>query len=108
AREFQQFKAEETPLPTAQREFRRTERMLVRFRPFGQTAGDMVIAARLLNKQGQKMSDLPVAPPATEPDARQVDLPLSSLPAGEYLLELSATSGGQEPATELVPFRVTG
>ncbi len=108
AREFQQFKAEEAPLPTAQREFRRTERLLVRFQPFGQAAGDLVVGARLLNKQGQKMSDLPVAPPATEPDARQVDLPLSSLPAGEYLLELSATSGGQEPATELVPFRVTG
>jgi VWFA-related protein len=108
AREYQALKAEAAPLPTALREFRRTDRMLVRFNASGKPTGPLALTARLLNKQGQKMSDLPVAPPPTEPEGRQVDLPLSSLPAGEYLLEVSATAEGENPATELVAFRVTG
>ena len=50
------------------------------------------------------MTDLPVTAPAAPADPSQVDLPLSSLAAGEYLLELSAASDGQPPATELVAF----
>ena len=108
AREYQALKAEVAPAPTALREFRRTDRMLVRFSAFGKPTGPLALTARLLNKQGQKMSDLPVAPPPAEPEGRQVDLPLSSLPAGEYLLEVSAKAEGEDPATELVAFRVTG
>jgi VWFA-related protein len=107
-REYQAFRADAAPLPTALREFRRTDRMLVRFNAFGKPAGPLALTARLLNKQGQKMSDLPVAPPPAEPEGSQVDLPLSSLPAGEYLLEVSAAAEGESPATELVAFRVTG
>lgn len=107
-REYQALKADAAPLPTALREFRRTDRMLVRFNAFGKPTGALALTARLLNKLGQKMSDLPVTPPAAEPDGRQVDLPLSSLPVGEYLLEVSASAEGEQPATELVAFRVTG
>jgi VWFA-related protein len=106
-REFQQLKADPAPTPTALREFRRTDRLVVRFNAFGQPGGPLTLSARLLNKQGQKMSDLPVAPPASEPQG-QVDLPLSSLAVGEYLLEVSATPEGQAPSTELVAFRVVG
>jgi hypothetical protein len=67
-----------------------------------------VLTARLLNRQGQKMSDLPVAAPAADASSHQVDLPLSSLAMGEYLLEVSASAEGQNAATELVAFRVTG
>jgi VWFA-related protein len=107
-RELQQLKTEPEPLPTALREFRRTDRLLVRFNAFGKPTGPLELTARLLNKQGQKMTDLPVAPPPSAPEGQQVDLPLSSLPAGEYLLEVSATEAGQDGATELVAFRVTG
>jgi hypothetical protein len=107
AREYQQLKAEAAPLPTALREFRRTDRLVVRFNAFGKPAGPLTLAAKLLNKQGQKMTDLPVAPPAAEPQG-QVDLPLSSLAVGEYLLEVSAATDGQAPSTELVAFRVVG
>ena len=54
------------------------------------------------------MIDLPADAIAGAPDDRQVDLPLSSLPVGEYLLELSATQGDAPAVTELVAFRVTG
>ncbi len=106
AREYQQLKAEPAPIPTALREFRRTDRLLVRFNAFGKPDGQLTLSARLLNTQGQKMSDLPVTPQA-EPEG-QVDLPLSSLAAGEYLLEVSAATEGHKPSTELVAFRVVG
>ncbi|HVG86833.1 MAG TPA: VWA domain-containing protein [Vicinamibacterales bacterium] len=108
AREFQQLKADPAPIPTALREFRRTDRLVVRVNAFGKSEGAPTLTAKLLNKQGQKMTDLPVTAPAAPADPSQVDLPLSSLAAGEYLLELSAASDGQPPATELVAFRVTG
>jgi hypothetical protein len=66
------------------------------------------ITSRLLNKQGQKMVDLPVAAAAAAGDPYTVDLPLSSLAPGEYLLEISAAVQGQKPKTELVAFRVEG
>jgi VWFA-related protein len=106
-REFQQLAADPSPTPTAQREFRRTERLLVRFDAFGRRAGALTLGARLLNKQGQKMVDLPVNAASADGQPHAVDLPLSSLAMGEYLLELSAGSEGSDPATELVAFRVT-
>jgi VWFA-related protein len=106
AREYQQLKTDPAPIPTALREFRRTDRMVVRFNSFGKPEGPLTLSARLLNKQGQKMTDLPITPPS-EPEG-QVDLPLSSLPVGEYLLEISAGTGGQQPSSELVAFRVIG
>jgi VWFA-related protein len=107
AREFQQLKADAAPTPTALREFRRTDRLLVRINSFGRSGAAPALTARLLNKQGQRMVDLPVAAPASAADPTQVELPLSNLAAGEYLLELSAAADGQAPATELVAFRVT-
>ena len=91
---------------TALREFRRTDRMVVRFNAIGKPEGPLTVSARLLNKQGQKMTDLPVPSPS-EPEG-QVDLPLSSLPVGEFLLEISAAARGQQPSSELVAFRVIG
>ena len=107
AREFQQLKADADPTPTALREFRRTDRLLIRFHTFGKPTGELRVSAKLLNKQGQKMSDVPVTVPDDPAAASQVELPLSSIAAGEYLLEVSAGSEGQPPATELVAFRLT-
>lgn len=106
--EFQQLRKNPAPVPTALREFRRTDRLVVRFDAFGKPTGPLVLGARLLNRQGQKMVDLPVATPPVDKNSHQVDLPLSSLAAGEYLLEVSAGADGQDAATELVAFRVTG
>ena len=50
---------------------------------------------------------MPVAAPPAGADSTQIDLPLSNMAAGEYLLEVSAAADGQPPATELVAFRVT-
>ncbi|MBM3781475.1 MAG: VWA domain-containing protein [Acidobacteria bacterium] len=108
AREYQQLKATPAATPAATREFRRTDRMLVRVEPVAGAGVTASVTARLLNKQGQKMLDLPADAAPSAPTDRQVELPLSSLPVGDYLLELSATAADAPAVTELVAFRVTG
>ena len=106
-REYQQLIADPDPVPVALREFRRADRLLIRVAASGAGADKAAGAARLLNRQGTKMVDLPVpAPQAGQPYV--VDLPLSSLPVGEFVLEFSATVEGQPPVTELIAFRITG
>jgi VWFA-related protein len=105
-RDYQQITADPDAQPVALREFRRADRLLIRINAFGAGADNAAGTARLLNRQGTKMSDLTVAAP-TSGQPYLVDLPLSSLPVGEYVIEFSATVEGQQPATELVAFRVT-
>ncbi len=107
AREFQQLAADPSATPSASREFRRTQRLLVRVDTFGRPAGPIEVKARLLNKQGKAMVDLPVQASKGDGEPNVVDLPLASLAAGEYLLELSAAADGQAAATELIAFRLT-
>jgi hypothetical protein len=58
----------------------------------------------LLNRAGNKMSDVQIAP-STAGATHQIDMGLASIPAGEYLVEITAKSGNGE-AKELVPFRL--
>jgi hypothetical protein len=92
-------------VPTASREFSRTERLLVRVPAYGPGVKPPTVAAKLLNRTGQAMADLPVA----APDARstsQIEVPLAGLAPGEYLIEITATGDGGG-AKELLGFRVT-
>jgi len=105
AREFQQLKADAKAVPTAAREFIRTERLLIRVPAYGPAATTPKLTARLLNRAGQAMTDLPVtADPSGAPF--EIDVPLASLSAGEYLVEI--TMAGESGARELIGFRVTG
>jgi hypothetical protein len=58
----------------------------------------------LLNRAGNKMSDVQLAPGAAG-STHQIDLGLASFPTGEYLVEITARSANGE-AKELVPFRL--
>jgi len=92
-------------VPTAAREFIRTERLLIRVPAYGPAATTPKLTARLLNRAGQAMTDLPVtADPSGAPF--EIDVPLASLSAGEYLVEI--TMAGESGAQELIGFRVTG
>jgi hypothetical protein len=106
AREFQQLKADTKAVPTAAREFTRTERLLIRVPAYGPAATTPKVTARLLNRAGQAMTDLPVTAPASSDAPSEIDLPLASLSAGEYLLEITVT--GESGSQELIGFRVTG
>jgi len=104
-RELQDMKTNPKAMPTAQREFTRVDRVFLRIPTYGPAAQ---LTARLLNRAGDKMADLSVAPAAGGGDsARDVDLALASLPPGEYLVEITAGSGGS-PSKELIGFRITG
>lgn len=94
----------ENPVPDIGREFRRTERLIVRAQAYGPGTEQPGVTARLLSRSGDAMRDLPVtALPASH--TSQVELPLSGLAPGEYLIEMLANGEGGE-AKQLVAFRV--
>ena len=98
--------ADPDALPTATRYFRRTDQLLVRVEAY--TPGDSrpVVTARLLNREGTSMLELPVEPPSTG-GQHQLTLQLAPFPRGDYLIEISAASG-DDAATTLVAFRILG
>ena len=105
AREFAALAGSVTP-PSATREFRRTDRLLVRVDAFAPGTEPPTVTAALLNQAGTKMGDIPVVAPTTAGEPYTIDLPLASYAAGQYLLELTANSEGHKPVTELVAFRI--
>lgn len=109
AREFQAIKADGAAVPTATREFRRTERLFMRLGGVGPGGNGQALTygARLLNKQGDKMADLPVTPGA-DGDPATIDFPLASLPAGEFLIEIAVKAPEGDDTKELVAFRMIG
>jgi VWFA-related protein len=103
--EAQALAKDANAVPTIGREFRRTERLVIRSTAYGPGTDLPTVTARLLNRAGDAMQDLPVPiPPAS--GQVQLDVPLSSLAPGEYLVELKAKGSAGE-AKQLVAFRVT-
>ncbi len=105
-RDFQQLKTDADAIPTVGRDFSRTERVLVRVTAYAPGDAPAMLKARLLNRAGQAMMDLPVAAAPAPPGPAQIELPMSNLPPGDYIIEISAGADG-EGAKELVGFRVT-
>jgi VWFA-related protein len=106
AREFTALTTGVPPAPTAVREFRRTDRLLIRLDAYAPGTSSAKVTAQLLNQQGTKMIDVPVAAPADGSQTHSIDLALASLAPGQYLLEITANSEGHKPVSELVAFRL--
>ena len=104
-REFQTLAADPNPIPTPEREFRRTDRLLLRVAGQSPTGTPPVVTARLLNREGGAMNALTTAP-GSVPGVTNVDVPLANLPPGEFLIELTAADGNDK-TTALVAIRVT-
>ena len=100
-RELEQVKTDPKAVPTAAREFSRTERVFVRVQAYGPGASTPALSARLLNRGGETMAELPI-----DGAEAGIDLPLASLAPGEYLLQITAAGEAGE-AQELIGFRVT-
>ena len=92
-------------MPAIAREFRRTERLVVRAQAYGPGTEVPDVTARILNRSGDKVEDLPFTPDLAT-GLVNVPVPLANLAPGEYLVELKAKGKGGE-AKQLVAFRVT-
>ena len=85
ARELQTVAADAAAVPVAGREFSRTERLLIRFDVYGNATPTAV----LLNRNGQKMADVPVTPADGRRHASDRPGSQRRSPAGEYLVEIT-------------------
>jgi VWFA-related protein len=102
--EFQSIASDPKALPVIEREFRRTDRLLLRVGAQS-ASGTPVLTARMLNRDGGEMSTLQVTPAGFD-NLSQIDIPLASLPTGEFLIEVIAKDGAEQTST-LVAFRIT-
>jgi hypothetical protein len=104
-RDLQTAASDPNAIPVAAREFSRTERLLIRFDVYAAGTETPEPTAVLLNRAGQKMSDVPVTA-AQAGGTHQINLGLGTVPAGEYLVEITV-KGASGEAKELIPLRVT-
>jgi len=102
-RELAAIRANPDAVPTTEREFSRVDRLLVRAHVYTPGEAKPELSARLLNRGGQKMADLPLQ--AAAAGTGELELPLSALPMGDYLIELSATVPTGS-AQEMIAFKV--
>jgi VWFA-related protein len=103
-RDLSTIKANPAAIPTADREFSRTERLLIRVDAYTPGGVAPAVTARLLNRSGQKMLELPV-PAAAANAPFELELPLAALPVGDYLIEFNAKSDSGT-AQEIVAFKI--
>ncbi|HMF62100.1 MAG TPA: VWA domain-containing protein, partial [Vicinamibacterales bacterium] len=101
--ELQALKTKADAVPTAEREFSRTDRLFIRVDAYAPGGVVPTTTARLLNRAGKQMSDIPIQAPAGR--SAELEIPLSPLAAGDYLIEVNAKSPSGT-AQELIAFRV--
>jgi len=89
--------------PTATREFSRGERLLIRFEAYAAGGGRPDVTAKLLNRTGAAIADVPIQ--AAEGKPFQIDFPLASLAAGEYLIQIDAKTAS-DSAQQILAFKV--
>jgi VWFA-related protein len=106
AREFRDLVATANAAPTSVRDFRRTDRLLIRVPALDADGAPATIGAVLLNRSRQPMRDILAIQPGPG-DTTQFDLPLAGLAPGEYTLRLTL-NGPSGVISEHVTFRVRG
>jgi hypothetical protein len=106
-RESRALSSDPDVVPTPDRQFSRTERLQIRFDAYAPGLAAPTVTARLLNRNGNEMSALTLQASAQHPGQHTIDLPLATLPSGEYLIEISA-KGETGEATAMVAMRITG
>jgi hypothetical protein len=103
AREMLRVRNNLDATPTAIREFSRGERLLIRFDAYAAGGARPEVTAKLLNRTGAAMADVPVQ--AVEGKPLQIDFPLASLAAGEYLIQIDGkTAAGA--TRQVIAFKV--
>jgi VWFA-related protein len=87
--------------PEIGREFERADRLFIRVPVYG--GQDLAVSARMLNRRGAELRQIPVG---TLADALyQLELPLAGTARGDYVIAIEA-SRGRESARVMLPIRV--
>jgi VWFA-related protein len=107
AREFHIAASEIDASPDPSREFRRTDRLLIRLPALSASTDPPRVTAQLLNRTGQKIWDLVSVPGDAGTGVSQFDLPLAPLAPGDYYLQFT-TAGDGGPVEQRVSFKITG
>ncbi len=92
-------------IPTPSREFRRTERLLLRFDAYAPGTAVPNVTAYLVNRTGERMFPL-VVQPSENGYSYQVDIRPAGLGPADYVVELTVTTSNDE-LTRLVAFRLS-
>ncbi len=103
AAELRALAAVTVPVPFAGREFSRTDRVLLRVFAYGAASSDASVTAQLLGPRGNTLAQLPIRPAAR--GGYQLDLPLTSLAAGEFVVAIAARTTLNSVET-YVPIRI--
>jgi VWFA-related protein len=106
ARDVQLIRAAADPVPAANRTFLRSERLLLRFEAYGPGGTVPDVTMELLNRDGKALVGLP-APNVTEGNRFEAVVGLGSLPPGDYLFSISASSGDGTTTRHVIAIRVT-
>lgn len=106
AREFRQLSVDPQAAPTALRQFRRADRLLVRVPAISGDGSRMTVTARMQNRWGQSMRELPVLALSND-SVVQFDAPLAWLAAGEYEIAIVVRDRGAD-TMHRIPIKVTG
>ena len=104
-REFRSLDRGPGAMPFPGREFQRTDRLVIQFNVLGTSAATATVSARIISQWGKDLAELPLSPRAANDGPYEIDLPLSSIAKGDYLIAISA-SAGAERTRALVPIRV--
>jgi hypothetical protein len=103
AREALQIRNNVDTAPTASRDFSHGERLMIRLDAYTAAGDKPEVTAKLLNRTGAAMADVPIQ--AAEGKPLLIDFPLASLAAGEYIIEVDAKAPSGS-AQQMIAFRV--
>jgi VWFA-related protein len=93
--ELRAIRASPDPPPTAVRQFRRGDRVLVAVECYTSRPGDKpLVQAHVLTREGKELAELPV--PALAGGSLLFELPVGSLGQGTYILRIRATLGAEQ------------
>jgi VWFA-related protein len=107
AREFREISTDSNAAPLPAREFRRTERLLMRVPAYDAAGGPVKVSAKLINRVGAVLLELMPAADALSTGLPQFDISLARFAPGEYSFEVSANSS-RGTSRQLIRFRITG
>ena len=103
--EFRNLDRGPDAVPFPGREFSRTDRLNIRFAVYGASAATAKVTAAMLSQAGKQIAELPLVKRASDDGHYEIDLPLTTVGRGEYLIALNA-SGEHGTVRSLIPIRI--